>query len=69
MKFTLDNFNRKNIPNDELISELKRCHSELKVIGENLTYRSYPQVGKYTSSIFSNRFGSWNEALKQAGIE
>ncbi len=67
-KFQLESFHR-NIPDPELVEELLRCHAELKRIGESLTYRSYSKVGKYSSSIFSNRFGSWNDALKAAGIE
>jgi len=67
MKFKLEKFHR-NIPDDELVQELLRCHAELEQSSEALTYRSYSKVGKYTASIFSNRFGSWNEALKISGL-
>ncbi|NJO88809.1 MAG: HNH endonuclease [Chloroflexia bacterium] len=67
-KFRLQTFHR-NISDEELIKELKRVHSKLQEKGKKLTYRSYQELGKYSSGIFSSRFGSWNNALKEAGLE
>lgn len=66
-KFKLETYNR-NIPNESLLEDLRAAFELLNTNGEKLTYRSYAEVGKYSSSIFSARFGSWNEALKEAGI-
>ena len=67
-KFQLQSFNR-NIPDNELLEDLQRAYRELVKNGQKLTFRSYGEVGKYTAGTFSARFGSWNSALIQAGLE
>lgn len=49
-----------------LIADLLRVSKE---IGKNqITFREYNRSGKYSSSTISVRFGSWNKALKSAGL-
>jgi len=65
MKFELKTYNR-NIPDEELLSDLKKVASELGK--ETITYRDYEGKGKYTSGTIQVRFGSWNNALENAGL-
>jgi len=58
--------NRLNISDDELIEDIKK-------VAENLnTTPSVPQMeqyGEYATSVYRNRFGSWNQAVQTAGFE
>ena len=56
----------KKITEEELISELQFLDSS---IDRNLQMEDMRKTGKYTFDTYQKRFGSWNEALKQAGIE
>ncbi len=67
MKFELEKFNR-NTDEKELLKDLKKIHTALKKDGLALTYRSYNEIGKYSSATISTRFGSWNKALLQADL-
>ena len=67
MDFQLVNFHR-DIPDEELISDLRRAHEMLRVQDRGLTYRSYTEVGKYSAGTLAARFGCWNAALTAAGI-
>lgn len=67
MKFKLDSFHR-DVPLDDLIHDLKRVYEILSNQGRKLTYRSYSEHGKYSSSTFAARFGSWNGALSKAKL-
>src|SRR3972149_3007390 len=49
------------------IDDLKRFYEKT---GGNFGYAEYRSGGgKYSANVFNNRFGSWNNALKLAGIE
>lgn len=64
MKFELDAFNR-NVPDQELLDDLKAAQAKTD---KPLTFRSYREHGRYSPSTVNDRFGSWNNALKLAGL-
>lgn len=66
MKFIPEIFNR-NISDDALIADIRRAAKRMR--GKLLTLRQYAQLGKYAKNTVINRFGSWNDALKTAGLE
>lgn len=68
MKFELEKFHR-NISENDLLEDLKSAYAILSQNKIPLTFRSYNETGKYTTSAIIARFGSWNEGLKQAGLE
>jgi len=55
-----------NVPDSKLLDDLRQVGKEHG--RDKLTHRSYPQYGKYSSHTFRRRFGSWNNALKLAGL-
>ncbi len=66
MEFVLNEYHR-NTPDEDLIEDLKRVagiHQK-----PSITQKEYSQYGKYASRTIVLRFGSWNEALKRAGLE
>jgi hypothetical protein len=65
MRFELDQFNR-HVPDQELLDDLKAAN--VKAAGKPLTFRSYREFGRYSPSTICERFGSWNNALIQAGL-
>jgi hypothetical protein len=67
MRFELDTFNR-NVSDEELLQDLVAAHAKLQSQGKNLTFRSYGKVGKYTAGTIGVRLGSWNDALRKAGL-
>lgn len=66
MKFILDDFHR-NVPNEELIADLKNVASILKA--NTITMNEYNIHGKFHSTTLTRRFGSWFTCLKMAGLE
>ncbi|PCJ43631.1 MAG: endonuclease [SAR86 cluster bacterium] len=68
VKFQLEKFNR-NISEEELIDDLKKSFETLRKNSISFSFRSYSEIGKFSSSTISTRFGSWNKALEAAGIE
>jgi len=52
--------------NNEIIKELRRVFVENK--NQPYTRRVYETQGKISKTTVENRFGSWNEALKKAGL-
>jgi len=68
MKFELEKFHR-NTEGKDLSEDLKRAYRLLRKKGIPLTYRSYNDIGKYSSTTMTARFGSWNNALASAEIE
>ena len=65
MEFVLNEYHR-NTPDEDLIEDLKRVagiHQK-----PSITQKEYLQYGKYASRTIVMRFGSWNEALKKAGL-
>jgi 5-methylcytosine-specific restriction endonuclease McrA len=55
-----------DITNHELIDELQNVTDEL---GETPTVEDFSAHGKYKPSLCIYRFNSWNDALREAGIE
>lgn len=66
MKFKLTKLTR-NITDKMLLDDLKHAANELGC--ERLTKRDYQKVGKYNTTTIRNRFGSWNAALRHAGLK
>jgi hypothetical protein len=66
MKFELDEYHR-GISDDELIAELKRVASLLNKTALNRTDND--DHGKYGTTTYIRRFGSWFNALEKAGLE
>ena len=64
MKFELEIFNR-NIPDKELIEDLRRVSKIIKK--KTITIEEYQSYGNYSWNIFRRRYGSWHNALKEAG--
>jgi len=67
MTYQLKDFNR-NIPDDELLEDLKRVAIKLGI--NSISTREYNDSGgKYTAGTIGARFGSWNNALIKAGLQ
>lgn len=58
---------RMNIPSHELISDLKRVAKEIQ--SQSVTREQYRTHGRFGSGTISHNFGSWAEALKNAGLK
>lgn len=56
---------RSGLTDDELIEELQRLAEEL---GRSPTAPHMTDHGEFGESIYKTRFGSWNEALRAAGL-
>jgi hypothetical protein len=67
MSFELENFHR-NISDADLLEDLRAASGQLTQAGKRLTFRSYREFGKYSPSTINDRFGSWNIAIKEAGL-
>jgi hypothetical protein len=54
------------VPDDELIDDLRAAATRLgkRTVG----LKEYREVGKYDDTTVSRRFGSWNDALRAAGL-
>ena len=64
--FKLKPWNR-GISDPELLDDLRRV---AQLLGKTtLRYDEYPKHGRCASRIFETRFGSWNAALRAAGLE
>lgn len=59
-------FRRRNIPDPELIQDLRRVARETG--GRCVTWRLYFTRGKFRPRTLAHRFGSWNAALRAAGL-
>lgn len=67
MKYQLKDFYR-NIPDSELLNDLNKVADKLGL--NKISYRQYDvNGGKYSAGTISARFGSWNSALKKAGLK
>jgi len=66
MKFELEDYHR-NIPDDELIADLKRVASMLKK--DSVTIDEYNDHGKYHNTTLTRRYGSWFKVLGKAGLK
>mgnify|MGYP000487194547 CR=1 FL=1 len=66
MEFKLNEYHR-NIPNEELLADIKRV---AKSLNKNpLTQRDYKKQGKYGTNTIRRRFGGWNKALELCGMQ
>jgi hypothetical protein len=66
MKFELDDYNR-NIPDNLLIEDLASVAKKLDKT--SVTHEEYNLNGKYSSTTYLRRFGSWFNALEKAGLQ
>jgi hypothetical protein len=64
MQFELNKYHR-NVPDDELITDLKRVADELH---KSPTLDEYNELGAYHSTTLTRRFGSWFKVLEIAGL-
>jgi hypothetical protein len=66
MKFELDDYHR-GVTDEELIADLKRV--ALEIDKKSVTRDVSDEKGKYHSTTYIRRFGSWYNALEKAGLE
>jgi|ERR1035437_116847 hypothetical protein len=66
MKFELDDY-RRNITERQLIEDLIIVAKKLNKI--SMTHDEYNSNGKYGSTTYLRRFGSWFKALEKAGLQ
>jgi hypothetical protein len=67
MTFELTPWN-KGVSDVELLADLRRV--ALLLGKSSMTYEAYrSHSGRYSDPLFARRFGSWNKALKAAGLE
>ncbi len=66
MKFELTPY-KYNVPENILLSDLKDVAKKLKL--SFLPKSEYDLYGNFCSATFLKRFGSWHNALKEAGLE
>ena len=66
MKFELEEYHR-GITDKELLTELKRVASELNKTA--VSREENDECGKYGTTTYIRRFGSWFKALEKAGLE
>ncbi len=66
MKFELEEYHR-GITNEELVAELKRIALKLNKVA--LKRSDNDEQGKYGTTTYIRRFGSWFKALEKAGLE
>lgn len=58
---------KRNIPDAELIEDLKRCASERSQ--DTITALEYASAGAFGVNTFLRRFRTWNSALELAGLK
>jgi hypothetical protein len=61
------NHDKRNISDDDLLSDLRRVATEQSE--QQVKQRTYTEYGKYGVTTVIRRFGSWNTAVKTAGLE
>jgi len=66
MKFELEEYHR-GVTDEELITELQRVALELNK--HALTRVENDERGKYGTTTYVRRFGSWFNALERAGLQ
>jgi len=55
------------ISDEELVADLRRV--ALTLGAEAVSFRQYASNGTYAAQTQAERFGSWNEALRRAGLD
>lgn len=66
MEFKL-RLNARHFSNDELLADLRDAAKRANK--STISGREYAEQGKFSCRVFINRFGSWNNAIKVAGLE
>jgi len=66
-KFQLSRSPNAPVSSVELLADLQRAAEAAGT--KSISARLYRKYGKYSATTFENRFGSWNNALKEAGLE
>ena len=66
MKFQLEEYHH-GVTEEELLEDLRNVASKLKK--DSITHFEQNENGKYYSSTFVKRFGSWFKALEKAGLK
>ena len=64
--FTLERSKNAPVSDKEILSDLRRVSDALNTI--NITQKLYAEHGMYDYSNIGRRFGTWNKALKEAGL-
>lgn len=65
MDFIFEN-TRPEMSDDEIIADLRRVASDRNVV--TVTVRAYNHSGRFSAATVKSRFGTWNAALKVAGL-
>lgn len=60
-------FRRRNVPQAELVDDLKRVAQLLNL--QTLTGAIYDEKGRFGKTTILRRFGSWNKALEASGLK
>lgn len=58
--------NAKFFNNEQILDDLKLAAKKAKK--NSISYHDYLKFGQFSTKVFYNRFGSWNNALKKAGL-
>ncbi len=58
--------NAKFFTNEQILDDLKLAAQKAKK--GSISYHEYLKLGTFSTKVFYNRFGSWNNALKKAGL-
>lgn len=64
MKFEYENYSNASIGTEDLLSDLKSVDKAEGKVSQSI----YAEKGRYDCSTIIRRFGTWNKALKKAGI-
>jgi len=56
----------KNVPESDLLAELRRLNED---VDGGLIASHMRRMGKFSVGTYSRKFGSWNDALREAGVE
>lgn len=59
--------NNKTFSDEELLNDLKNVVNKLNK--KSITFSEYNEFGKYASATLLRRFNTWNNTLKQIGLE
>jgi hypothetical protein len=65
--FKLSRVSNAPVSDEELISDLRRV--ALEIGKRTVANKEYIKHGRYSSTTQKDRFGSWNNALRQSGLE
>lgn len=63
---TLDKGEHREIPEEKLLEDMRRVYNQ---VDGKLASTEYIEHGKYSVQTAGNKFGSWQEAAEEAGIE